>query len=53
MRASVTGRTPAEKGGDPARGEEETSWDVFAGNKNGDAGDVVVGMTDEIARTGK
>jgi hypothetical protein len=49
----VAERTSADKGGDPALGGAETGWEAFAGPTNTTGGKLVVGLTDQIARTGK
>ena len=49
----VTGRTPAQAGGSPLRAEGQTTWASFAADPATDGGRVAVGLTNEIARTGR
>jgi hypothetical protein len=50
---SVTGPTRSQDGGDPAKGEGGTSWLHFNSGEEGEGGKIVVGITDQIAHTGK
>lgn len=47
----ITGRVSAQKGGSPARHGIETTWSHFQSMDR--TGKVTVGLTDEIARSGK
>jgi hypothetical protein len=47
----ITGRVTAQKGGSPARSGIETTWAHFQSMDL--TGKVIVGLTDEIARSGK
>jgi hypothetical protein len=49
----ITGRTPEEKGGNPARVDGKTAWDTLTTDHTDKGGKLSVGVTDEIARTGK
>lgn len=49
----ITGRTPEENGGNPARAEGKTAWDLLTTDHSDKGGKLSVGVTDEIARTGK
>ncbi len=49
----ITGATRVQDGGDPAKAESATSWADFTTGEKGREGKIVVGMTDQIARTGK
>lgn len=50
---AVKGRTRQEAGGNPVFAEKQATWSLFAAQSMTDGGELVVGVTDEIARTGK
>ena len=50
---NVAGETRVQDGGDPAKAESATSWADFTTGEKGTDGKIVVGITDQIARTGK
>ena len=50
---AVKGRTRQEAGGNPVFAEKQITWSLFAAQSETTGGELSVGMTDEIARTGK
>lgn len=49
----VKGRARQETGANPALVEKDVTWALFAAQSDTNGGELTVGMTDEIARTGK
>lgn len=50
----ITGRVPVEKGGNPSQtGEEKTLWTALISPPKGEGGQLITGLTDEIAYEGK
>ena len=49
----VTGPTRSQDGGNPANAKGGTSWLHFVNGEEGEEGKIVIGITDQIARTGK
>ena len=48
----VTGPTRSQDGGNPANAKSGTSWLHFVNGEEGEEGKIVIGITDQIARTG-
>jgi hypothetical protein len=50
---TVNGRTDVSNGGNPANAGDQTGWAEFLDKRNNEGGQLIVGLTTEIAHSGK